>query len=165
MAFGRLERPRASSPISDINMTPLIDVMLVLLVIFMVTAPLMASSDKLNLPKSEAATPAASQRALAVTLMADGRLQLDGLDVAREELPLRLAEAARRDPQTELHLRADQSVPYGSVAELIGAAQKAGLSRVGFATEPGSAPDPSRAPQPAANPVGPRPASATKPAS
>jgi biopolymer transport protein TolR len=150
MAFGRLERVRPPSPMSDINMTPLIDVMLVLLVIFMVTAPLMASSVKLDLPRSEAATPVSSQRALTVTLKADGQVLIDGETLPRDAWSMRLVAAARQDPNIELHLRADQAVPYGLVAELIGAAQKAGLTRIGFATE---ASPPSGGTPPAAAPA------------
>jgi biopolymer transport protein TolR len=109
MAFGRLERTSRPAPMSDINMTPLIDVMLVLLVIFIITAPLMTSSLKLDLPKTDGATPSTA--------------------------PSFMALAAKANPQLEVQLRADQKVPYGRVAELLALIQKAGLNRIGFVTE------------------------------
>jgi biopolymer transport protein ExbD/biopolymer transport protein TolR len=135
MTFGRLERPLDAKPMSDINMTPLIDVMLVLLVIFIVTAPLLAGSLKLELPKSAAATPTTAPSVLAVSIDAQGvqRVGDDVVDAAG--LAARVADAAKRDPTTEVQLRADARVPYGRVAELIGAVQQAGLTRIGFVTE------------------------------
>ena len=135
MAFGRLERSPASQPMSDINMTPLIDVMLVLLVIFMVTAPLMASSLKLELPQSEAARPSEAPGFVALAVDAEGRLYLGDRAAARDEVAARVREAAQADPGTEVQLRADSRVPYGRVAELIGLVQQAGLTRIGFVTE------------------------------
>ena len=135
MAFGRLERSPASQPMSDINMTPLIAVMLVLLVIFMVTAPLMASSLKLELPQSEAARPSEAPGFVALAVDAEGRLYLGDRAAARDEVAARVREAAQADPGTEVQLRADSRVPYGRVAELIGLVQQAGLTRIGFVTE------------------------------
>jgi biopolymer transport protein TolR len=135
MPFGRLERTAPPRPMGEINMTPLIDVMLVLLVIFMVTAPLMASTLKLDLPASDAATPATANPALAVTLDAGGGLRLDDEPIEPAALAAALAAAVQRNPLAELHLRADRAVPYGRVAELIGIAQKAGLVRIGFAAD------------------------------
>ena len=135
MAFGRLERNPGARPISDINMTPLIDVMLVLLVIFIITAPLMASSLKLDLPSVEGAQPSDAPAFLAIGLDAGGQLFVGDQPVTREALVQQLGEAARRDPSIEVQLRADTTVPYGRVAELIGLLQDAGLSRIGFVTE------------------------------
>ena len=139
MAFGRLERNPGSQPMSDINMTPLIDVMLVLLVIFIITAPLMSSSLKLELPKSEASSSSDAPAFVALAIDADGRLYLGELPLdaaqARELISARVRDAARRDPATEVQLRADSRVPYGRVAELIGWVQEAGLSRIGLVTE------------------------------
>ena len=136
MAFGRLERSTAPPPMSDINMTPLIDVMLVLLVIFMITAPLMSASLKLDLPKAEAATASDVPDFIAVAIDPAGQLYIGDKPVALEVFTARMAEAARKNPQTEVQLRADKAVPYGHVAELIGQVQKAGLSRIGFVAEP-----------------------------
>jgi biopolymer transport protein ExbD/biopolymer transport protein TolR len=136
MAFGRLERTPGAQPMSDINMTPLIDVMLVLLVIFMITAPLMTSSLKLDLPKTDAAQPGDTPLFISVALDRDGRTFYGDEAVDAAEFARRVAAAAKRNPQTEVQLRADKSVPYGRVAELIGTVQKAGLTRVGFVTDP-----------------------------
>ncbi|MDQ6685086.1 MAG: biopolymer transporter ExbD [Pseudomonadota bacterium] len=136
MAFGRLERTPAAQPMSDINMTPLIDVMLVLLVIFMITAPLMTSSLKLELPKSDAAQPSDTPQFIAVALDRDGKLFVGDEAVTSTVFAARIAAAAAKNAQTEVQLRADRSVPYGRVAELIGEVQKAGLSRIGFVAEP-----------------------------
>mgnify|MGYP001157475492 CR=1 FL=1 len=139
MAFGRLERNPGSQPMSDINMTPLIDVMLVLLVIFIITAPLMTSSLKLDLPKADGAASSDAPAFVALSVDAEGRLYLGDqalpADQARQLIASRVRDAARRDPQTEVQLRADSRVPYGRVAELIGWVQDAGLSRIGFVTE------------------------------
>jgi len=139
MAFGRLERTSGPSPMSDINMTPLIDVMLVLLVIFMITAPLMTSSLKLDLPKTDAAQPNDAPQFISVALDPLGKLYFGDELVDPAAFAARVTDAARKNPRTEVQLRADKSVSYGRVAEVIGVVQKAGLSRIGFVTEPASA--------------------------
>jgi biopolymer transport protein TolR len=137
MAFGRLERRPATEPMSAINVTPLIDVMLVLLVIFIITAPLLTSGLRLDLPPSDASAPAEPAAAvLAVAVDAEGRLYLDEMPVDSATLRARAVAAAAADADTEVHLRADRRVPYGRVAELIGWMQGAGLLRIGFVTEP-----------------------------
>jgi biopolymer transport protein TolR len=135
MAFGRLERYSGPAPMSDINMTPLIDVMLVLLVIFIITAPLMTSSLKLDLPKTDAATPTSAPSFIAVAIDASGKLFFGDETLTREQLAQRVTTAAKGNPQLEVQLRADQTVPYGQVADLIALVQKAGLTRIGFVTE------------------------------
>ena len=135
MTFGRLEAKKPAKPMSDINMTPLIDVMLVLLVIFMVTAPLMSSSLKLDLPQAEA-TPSEAQEPLNLALDAQGQAFLDDQPLDEAALTQKLQEAAQRNAQTEVQLRADRAVPYGRVAELLALLQKSGLTRIGFVTEP-----------------------------
>jgi biopolymer transport protein TolR len=136
MSFGRLERGRGPQPMSEINVTPLVDVMLVLVVIFIITAPLLASSIRLDLPRTEAARPSEAPAFVTVVLDRAGGTFLDDQPLPPEQLAERLAEAARRNPDTEVQLRADQSVPYGRVVEVMGAAQKAGLNRIGFVAEP-----------------------------
>ena len=136
MAFGRLERTEGPRPMSDINVTPLVDVMLVLVVILIITAPLMASSLRLDLPKAEGAKPQDAPKFVTVGMDAKGGLFLDDKPVTPAQLAQALSEAAQRSPETEVQLRADRSVPYGKVVEVMGAAQKAGLSRVGFVAEP-----------------------------
>ena len=135
MAFGRFERGSSPQPMSDINMTPLIDVMLVLLVIFIITAPLMSNSLRLDLPKSDAARPSDTPAFMAVSVDPQGRLFMADKELDAAALAERVAEAARRNPQTEVQLSADQTVPYGRVAELIGIVQKGGLTRIGFVAQ------------------------------
>jgi biopolymer transport protein ExbD/biopolymer transport protein TolR len=135
MAFGRLEKPEGSRPMSDINMTPLIDVMLVLLVIFMIAAPLMTASLRLDLPKSEAATPSDAPSFIAVAVTPDGKLHLGDYELAPEAFQQRINELGRANAQMEVQLRADRSVPYGQVAELIGWVQAAGLNRIAFVAQ------------------------------
>ena len=135
MAFGRLERNPGARPMSEINMTPLIDVMLVLLVIFIITAPLIASSLKLELPRAEGASTGDAPTFIAIALDAEGRIFLDDKPADRAALLERARQALRRNPATEVQLRADQRVPYGRVAELIGWMHAAGLTRIGFVTE------------------------------
>ncbi|MFY9512372.1 MAG: biopolymer transporter ExbD [Rubrivivax sp.] len=135
MAFGRLERRPGAEPMSDINMTPLIDVMLVLLVIFIITAPLMTSTLKLDLPKTTGARPSDAPQSVALAVDAQGQLFVGDEKVTPQQLVERVRVAAARDPGTEVQLRADRAVPYGSVAELIGLVQEAGLTRIGFVTE------------------------------
>jgi biopolymer transport protein TolR len=135
MAFGRLERTRGEPPMSDINMTPLIDVMLVLVVIFLITAPLLASSIRLDLPRSDAASASDAPRALLVVVDKAGQVFLDDKPVSTAELATRMTGMAAQDPDTEVQLRADAAVPYGRVVEVIGVAQKAGLARIGFVAD------------------------------
>ena len=140
MSFGRFERPRGETPMSDINMTPLIDVMLVLLVILLLTAPLLGGRIALRLPRVDATPGAAAPGALVLDLLRDGRIVLDGRDVPRRELRQRLHALAAATPRAELRIRADAAVPYGDVAQVMAAAQAAGLTRVGLVTQPASAP-------------------------
>ena len=136
MAFGRLERSPTPQPMSDINMTPLIDVMLVLLVIFMIAAPLMTSSLKMNLPKVDAAKNNDGGPTLALGITADGQVHVDDAVVTHDDLVRTLKQTAARQPQPDVLLRADKSVPYGRVAELIGLVQDAGLTHIGFIAQP-----------------------------
>jgi biopolymer transport protein TolR len=144
MAFGRLERSEGPRPFSEINVTPLVDVMLVLVVIFIITAPLMASSIKLDLPRSQAAQ--ANETPQFVTLVVDkaGQTFLNDRPVTLDELAQGLAQAGALNPDTEVQLRADEGVAYGRVVEVIGLAQKTGLSRIGFVTDPVKPASPSR---------------------
>lgn len=120
---------------SDINVTPLVDVMLVLVVIFIITAPLLASSIRLDLPKTDAAQPGDPPKFVTVAVDKEGQAFFDDRPVSQAELGAALQEAARANPDTEVQLRADQGVPYGRVVEVMGEAQKAGLNRIGFVAE------------------------------
>jgi len=124
---------------SDINVTPLVDVMLVLLVIFILAAPLMASRLALELPKADAgglAAEAEPSSFVVLSVDAQGQAYWGDQPLSADALHQRLEEAARRDPATELQLRADTAVPYGRVVALIALAQAAGLSRIGFVADP-----------------------------
>ena len=125
---------------SEINVTPLVDVMLVLLVIFILTAPLLASSIKLDLPKTDAAKPADAPKFVTLVVDKAGQVFLNDKPVAVEELRSSLTRTAAQNPDTEVQLRADETVPYGKVVEVMGVAQKAGLSRIGFVAESPSGP-------------------------
>jgi len=147
MAFGRLERTPGPQPMSDINMTPLVDVMLVLVVIFILTAPLLASSIRLDLPRSEGATPGAAPQFVTLVVDASGQAYLDNQPLAQAALVERLQRIGAERPDTEVQLRADASVPYGRVVEVMGAAQLAGLQRIGFVAEPQAVGAPAAAPK------------------
>jgi biopolymer transport protein TolR len=136
MAFGRLERTQGPQPMSDINVTPLVDVMLVLVVIFIITAPLLASSIRLDLPSSEAAKPGDAPKFVTVVLDKSGQVFFNDLPATAAQLAEKLAQAAKQNPETEVQLRADEAVPYGRVVEVMGAAQTAGLNRIGFVAQP-----------------------------
>ncbi len=146
MSFGRFDRGVDDAPMSDINMTPLIDVMLVLLVIFILTAPLLDGRIALRLPRSAAAPAPARASALVVSLRRDGRLFLGGTPITAARLAQQLTETARRAPATELRVRADTAVPYGQVAAVLAQAQRAGLRNIGLITAPGPAPQRGLAP-------------------
>jgi biopolymer transport protein TolR len=133
--FGRLERSRGAEPMSEINVTPLVDVMLVLMVIFILTAPLLASSVKLELPKSDAASTTDATPNVSLVVDSAGQAYLDNRAVPLAELSQSLARTAALQPDTEVQLRADENAPYGKVIEVLGAAQKAGLTRIGFVTD------------------------------
>ena len=144
MSFGGLEKPTGHRPMSEINVTPLVDVMLVLLVIFIIAAPFMASRLALDLPQAEVplAAPASNDAFVSVEIDPGGQIHWDGQPVTQDTLRDRLKEIARRNPATEMQLRADANVPYGQVVQLIGLAQSAGLSRIGFVAD--APPNPAR---------------------
>jgi len=121
-------------------MTPLIDVMLVLLVIFIITAPLLTTSLKLDLPSAPGARPSEAPQFITLAIDPQGQFYFGDEKLEPAALSLRIQQAAQGHPQTEVQLRADERVPYGRVAELIGLVQQAGLSRIGFVTDAGAPP-------------------------
>ena len=139
MAFGTLERTKATRPLSEINMTPLIDVMLVLLVIFMLAAPLLVSAIRVDLPRQSGAALAAQAAHVDLTLDADGRVWVAGQAMEPAALAKLFARAAASDAATELRLSADARVPHGRVVEIMALAHRQGLTRVGFVTRDGPA--------------------------
>jgi biopolymer transport protein ExbD len=136
MSFGSFDQGDEGEAMSDINMTPLIDVMLVLLVIFIITAPLLTGSLKLDLPKVDAPAAQQTPTVLNVGLRKDGQLYLADKTITLAQLTARFTTAAQLSPKTEVHISADAAVPYGDVARVMGAAQNAGLSRIGLITQP-----------------------------
>jgi len=138
MAFGRFPRAVQAKPFSDINVTPLVDVMLVLLVIFILTAPLLTSAIRLDLPQSKAAQGGEAPEALSLSLKASGELFINDKPTTLVDLSAELQRQATQKPNLEVQLRVDQAVPYGQVLDIMGLAQQAGLSRIGFVTAPGA---------------------------
>ena len=138
MAFASFDRNRTAAPMAEINMVPLIDVMLVLLVIFIVTAPLLTHAVKLDLPKVSAQPNVLKPEKVEFAIDAAGQRFWNGEPVTREEAAARFAKAGKAVPQPEVHLRADQAVAYRAVAQTLGDATRAGLTRVGFVSEPES---------------------------
>lgn len=140
MAFGRMStRQGADNPINTINVTPLVDVMLVLVVIFILAAPMLAASLRVQLPKVQAAmpqAPAAKSDALMLEVSPQGEIWIQGAVADDAAVQQRLQELGLRNPEAEVQLRADTSVPYGRVVQVMGWAHAAGLTRIGFVTEP-----------------------------
>jgi len=130
--FGRLERSNSAAPMSDINMTPLIDVMLVLLVIFIITAPLLVNSVRVDLPKAAGTSASQAPKFLVVTINPAGEIFVGDAPQTAQALASLMEQTAKANPEAELRLRADTTVPYGRVVEVMGLAQKAGLTRIGF---------------------------------
>ena len=136
MAFGSFERKTSSQPMAEINMVPLIDVVLVLLVIFIVTAPLLTNVVKLDLPKATANAELQKPEKIEFAIDAQGSLFWGGERVTREEAMEKFVEAGRKRPQPEVYLRADATVPYRHVSETLADASKGGLSKIAFVSEP-----------------------------
>ena len=136
MAFASFDRQRAAAPMAEINMVPLIDVMLVLLVIFIVTAPLLTHAVKLDLPKVTSLPNQLKPEKIDFAIDAQGQRFWNGELLTRAATAERFAAAGKQQPQPEIHLRADGAVAYRSVAETLADATKAGLTRVGFVSEP-----------------------------
>ena len=140
MPFGRMSsRTGSDTPINSINVTPLVDVMLVLVVIFILAAPMLAASLRVQLPKAQAATPqtqVAQGDALMVEVNPQGEIWLHGAATADAAVQQQLQDLGQRNPQAEVQLRADTSVPYGRVVQIMGWAHAAGLTRIGFVTDP-----------------------------
>ncbi len=135
MGFGRLERSAAHQPLSDINVTPLVDVMLVLVVILIITAPLLVGSVKVDLPKTESTVTGDAQLSITLTVDRAGVVYVNEQKQTNASLAIALKEIAAKNPATEVQLRADALVPYGRMVEVMALAQNAGLNRIGFVTE------------------------------
>ncbi len=136
MAFGSLSDSDAGGDLAEINMIPLIDVMLVLLVIFIVTAPLLTHAVKVDLPKASSSPNLTQPDNVQLAIDAESRVYWNGETVDAAALAERIKAAAARVPQPELHLRAERTTPYEKVAEVLSAAAREGLTKIGFVTEP-----------------------------
>lgn len=121
---------------SEINKIPLVDVMLVLLINFIITIPVVHHSVKLDLPQATNQPNEVKPETVDLSIDVEGKVFWNGAIVTAEELPKRMAEAAQRRPQPELHLRADRKTPYEPVVQVMAAAQSGGLDKIGFVTEP-----------------------------
>lgn len=121
---------------ADMNVVPLVDVMLVLLVIFIVTAPLLTHAVKIDLPKTSSNVNVTKPEHIEFGIRENGELFWNGERVAPEALPLRFAQEAPKQPQPEVHIRADRHAHYEKVAQVMALAAKAGLVRIGFVSEP-----------------------------
>jgi len=128
--------PSSSEAISQINVTPLVDVMLVLLIIFMVTAPILQQGVSVELPKVAAGPLAGQEEQLVVNVGKAGQLYLNDTAMTPEQLTTKLRAIALARPDRQLYVRADRAVPYGDVMRVMGAVRDAGLVRVGLVTEP-----------------------------
>jgi len=140
MAFGAFNKGAGSAPMAEINMVPLIDVMLVLLVIFIITAPLLTHAVKIDLPRASSQPNLNKPQNIQLGIRATGAIYWNGEFLDQPELALRMKTAAALDPQPEVHIHADRTTEYRHVAEAISAVARAGLAKVGFVTEPGQTP-------------------------
>ena len=138
MAIGSFNPQAAQAPTAEINMTPLVDVMLVLLIIFIITAPLLTHSVKVELPRAASSPSSEKPQTLQVSIDAENRVFIGSEAVDRDSLETRFKEAVAQDANVELHLKADRSTRYEAVAETMSAARRAGLGKIGFITQPGN---------------------------
>jgi len=130
-----------SAPMAEINMIPLVDVMLVLLIIFMITAPLLAHKIKIDLPQASTVLLEEKPDTIVIQLMADGQMFLNDVPIDRVRLLERLSTEAQRKPQPELHMHVDRTLQFQALASVMADAQNAGMVKVGIATDPIKGPD------------------------
>jgi len=131
----RLGRRRGHRPMSDINVTPMVDVMLVLLVIFMVTAPLLTVGVQVDLPKTKAAAIPGQDEPLAITVDAKGRIFLQNTELTLEALAPRLIAITNHNANARIFVRGDKNIAYGRVMEVMGTINAAGFNKVALVTE------------------------------
>jgi len=136
MAFGSFDPRWHQGPTAEINVVPLVDVMLVLLVIFIITAPLLTNAVKIDLPKASSTPNITKPDHIEFGIREDGSLFWNGEQVTFASLPQRFLDEAKKKPQPELHIRADRMAHYEQVAQVMSAAAKAGIARMGFVTDP-----------------------------
>ena len=136
MAFGKLSDEGGGQPQSEINIIPLIDVMLVLLIVFMITAPLLSNAVKVDLPQASSSPEDIKNDDIKLALKANGELFWSGEAISREALELRLQNAAKQQPVPELHIHADRNLDYGKVADIMALSSRSGVSKIAFVSEP-----------------------------
>jgi biopolymer transport protein ExbD len=136
MAMGARQEGNEEQLMGEINTTPLVDVMLVLLIIFMVTAPMFTHAVKVDLPKAQSTPNQEKPDRVAIVIEASGRTYWNAEVVGDGDLQRRLEQASKSDPQPEIHLRADKNARYEWVAKVMAFAQRAGLRKMGFLTDP-----------------------------
>lgn len=139
MAFGGFSKNQASQPMAEINMIPLIDVMLVLLVIFIITAPMLNHAVKVELPQASSAPEEQKPDVIRLTIDATGAVYWNDQKLEEAEWRSRMAEASKNPMQPELRIRADGASAYRNVAGVMSDAASAGLTRIGFVTDPNEA--------------------------
>lgn len=140
MAFGGFSDNKQPAPMADINVTPMVDVMLVLLVIFIITAPLFTHAIKLDLPSAQSAPAPTEPSTISLSINGDGAIFWNNDAITASELTAKLAIAAKQQPQPQLQLRADKGTRYEIIAQVMAAAQTNGLTRLGFVTDAASVP-------------------------
>ena len=136
MTFGRFGKDKQQIPMSEINVTPMVDVMLVLLVIFIITAPLFTHAIKLDLPTAQSTPAPEKPDTISVSINGQGKIFWNNDEIATTDLENRLAAAAQKNPMPELQLRADKETRYEVIAQVMSTAQTNGLTKIGFVTEP-----------------------------
>ena len=136
MAFSAGGGQNNNQPMSEINVTPLVDVMLVLLIIFMITAPLMTHKIPIDLPQASTVKNPEEPNIITLALTADGNIYWNDIAVSKDDWKARIGQAALQQPQPELQLRADKITQYQVLAEIMADAQNAGIKRMGFITTP-----------------------------
>jgi biopolymer transport protein ExbD len=136
MAFGGFNDNKHQAPMADINVTPMVDVMLVLLVIFIITAPLFTHAIKLDLPSAQSAPAPEKPETISLSINDAGMIFWNDQAIPQKELDEKLAIAAKKNPQPELQLRADKATRYEVIAQVMAAAQSNGLTKMGFVTDP-----------------------------
>ncbi len=134
MAFGTQDD--ADEVMNEINMTPLVDVMLVLLIIFIITVPVMKHSVQVDLPRADNQPEMVKPETIRLSVTADGSYHWNGQEVGDAELQILLQTEAAKDPQPDLHIRGDREVRYERVAQAMASAQRAGVRKIGFVTDP-----------------------------
>jgi biopolymer transport protein ExbD len=136
MAFGGFNENNNQAPMAEINVTPMVDVMLVLLVIFIITAPLFTHAVKLDLPNAQSTAAPEKPETITLSINAEGKLFWNNAEINEQELTNRFVIAAQKTPIPELHLRADKSTRYEVIAKVMAGAQNNGISKIAFVTKP-----------------------------